>query len=125
MGSNPGMFHVHIPESERSGESTIGVSAGQAVKHTNFILGQNYPNPFNQGTHISYQLSKADYVLLSIYDLTGKKVMTMVNERQPKGSYILKWNSTDNDGNVVSSGIYFYRIQIDNVIKTRKMLLAK
>ncbi|MCB0312252.1 MAG: T9SS type A sorting domain-containing protein, partial [Calditrichaeota bacterium] len=70
----------------------------------------NYPNPFNPSTVIGYRLSVASRVELSIFDLLGKKVRTLVDERQPAGQYEVRWNGEDADGNALSAGIYFYRM---------------
>ncbi|MCB0312434.1 MAG: T9SS type A sorting domain-containing protein, partial [Calditrichaeota bacterium] len=84
----------------------------------------------NPTTVISYQLSVVSDVSLAIYDLQGKKVAGLVDARQRGGSYQVQWNGRDNAGRVVSSGMYFYRIEarfIDgaSTIEARKMLLLR
>jgi hypothetical protein len=71
-----------------------------------FGLGQNYPNPFNPTTAISFQLSSVSEVKLVVYDLLGREVAVLVNERKEPGSYEIKF-----DGSNLASGVYFYRIQ--------------
>ena len=86
-----------------------------------FFLEQNYPNPFNPTTTINYQLRAASGVELSIYNLLGQKVATLVNEKQPAGSYHIEWNAAG-----FSSGIYFYRLVTDKGFeKSRKLILLK
>ncbi len=85
-----------------------------------FLLEQNYPNPFNPSTTIRYQLPVASEVKLEVYDVLGKKVATLVNERQAAGYYQYVWNA-----NGLSSGVYLYRLQAGRFIETKKMMLVK
>jgi len=86
-----------------------------------FELQQNYPNPFNPSTTISYRLTSANNTELSIYNLVGQKVATIVNTRQAAGQYSYEWNA----GNF-ASGVYFYQLTVGNDISTtRKMILIK
>jgi len=87
---------------------------------TVFSLSQNYPNPFNPTTTIRYGLAQPCKVNLSIYDLLGKKILTMVNSYQPAGYY-----SVTLDARQLASGMYFYRIETEQFRQTRKMLLLK
>jgi hypothetical protein len=91
----------------------------------NYQLSQNYPNPFNPSTMINYQLPKANEVELSIFNVLGQKVVTLVSERQPAGSYRVQWNGRDKLGNTLVSGIYIYKLQAGSFIQTRKMTLIK
>lgn len=90
-----------------------------------YSLLQNYPNPFNSQTVISYQLKAAGKVVLEIYDELGNKVRSLLNEFKNEGSYKQSWDGKDNFGRTVSSGVYFYRLNSDGIIKTKKMLLIK
>jgi len=86
-----------------------------------FILQQNYPNPFNPKTVISYQLPTLSQVELSIYNILGQKVATLVSEKQPIGMYKVEW-----DASAYSSGIYLYKLTTDNGFsKTKKLVLLK
>ncbi|HMS65011.1 MAG TPA: T9SS type A sorting domain-containing protein [Ignavibacteria bacterium] len=88
-----------------------------------FSLNQNYPNPFNPTTKISYAIPFDGKVTLAIYDNTGKEVQSLVNGVQTAGFY-----SVNFDGSKLSSGVYYYRIELSgssNIIDTRKMLLVK
>ncbi|MBN1414076.1 MAG: lamin tail domain-containing protein [Bacteroidales bacterium] len=99
----------------------------QAKQHN--ILNQNYPNPFTDITYIDYQLYDDAQVKLSVYNMTGQQVVTLVNNRQPEGMYQVDWNGTDRYGNRVTNGMYFYRIEIVasdlSEVITRKMLLMR
>jgi hypothetical protein len=85
-----------------------------------FSLAQNYPNPFNASTIIKYALPHATHVTIEIYDIMGRKVETLLEGLQPAGYHSIVWNSGDN-----SSGVYFYWIQTEKFIETKKMLLIK
>ncbi len=87
---------------------------------TTFRLDQNYPNPFNPTTAISYQLSATSHVTLAVYDVLGRKVATLVDERQSEGSHTVVF-----DGSNYASGVYFYRLTAPGVNIVRKMLLEK
>lgn len=88
-------------------------------------LSQNYPNPFNLGTTISYSLERKAEVDLTIYNLLGQKVATLVNTTQPAGNYSVRWNGVTSSGNVAATGVYFYRLTTGEFRETRKMLLIK
>jgi len=90
-----------------------------------FKLTQNYPNPFNPTTSISYDLPKSSFVYLTIYDLTGKTVKTLVNSLQYAGYKTVQWNSTNQNNAPVPAGVYFYEVRAGNLSQTKKMLLLK
>ena len=84
-----------------------------------------YPNPFNPETTISYDLPEQSFVEITIYDMLGKKVRTIVNEKQNPGHKSILWNAKDDYGTVVSAGLYIYQVQAGNFIQTNKMILLK
>jgi len=88
-------------------------------------LIQNYPNPFNPTTQIKYNLLKADNVVVKVYDVLGKEVKTLVNERLNAGEKVVMWNGTDNSGKAVSSGTYFVKLETSSGVDTKKMMLLK
>ncbi len=90
-----------------------------------FKLDQNYPNPFNAKTTIFYSLEKESRVTIDIYDLSGNQVATIVSGTQPAGDHQLIWNGADSNGNPVSSGVYFYRMNAGRESLTRRMVLLK
>jgi hypothetical protein len=90
-----------------------------------YELYQNYPNPFNPSTTISYQLPKLSQVKLTIYNMLGQEVRRLVHARMPAGRYDVAWDGRDEDGKIVSSGVYLYRLQAGRVVETRQMLLLR
>ena len=90
-----------------------------------FALRNNYPNPFNPSTTIKYQLPDAADVRLEIYNVVGQSVRTLVDQQEAAGRYELQWDATNNNGQSLSSGIYFYRIQAGAFQEVKKMLLMK
>jgi len=85
-----------------------------------FSLAQNYPNPFNPTTVVSYQLPVGSNVRLVIFDILGREVATLVNERKAPGSYSVKF-----DGSHLASGVYFYRIVAGSFAETKRLLLIR
>ncbi len=90
-----------------------------------FLNLKNYPNPFNPSTTISFDLPKDSEVELSIYNIKGQKVATLLNENKLKGNHSVVWNGKDANNKSVSSGIYFSKLQTGNKTLTRKMILLK
>ncbi|GEM_PF-4080490 len=92
---------------------------------TQFVLEQNYPNPFNPTTTIRYTLRDAGHVSLRVYNSTGQLVNTLVSGVQPTGSHQATWDGTDANGRTVSSGVYFYSLEMENQRETRAMTFLK
>jgi hypothetical protein len=88
-----------------------------------FGLLQNYPNPFNPSTAISYQLSANNDVNLSIFNMNGQLVRTLVQGRQAAGGYQVEWDGLDDSGLPVSSGVYLCRLQTGERVFTQKLTL--
>ncbi len=101
------------------------LKAGKSAVPQEFSLWQNYPNPFNPETEISYALPTACHVKLSIYNLLGQRVRTLVNEHQAAGHKTVHWDGTDEKGNKVASGVYFYKIHGGEFTDAKKMILMK
>ena len=113
----PGYKQVLIPE------IPTGVNENKEMV-SDFRLYQNYPNPFNPSTIIKYSLSANSDVSLTIYDIMGKEIVTLVNKKQNAGNYEVNFNpSKINNG--LSSGVYFYQLQSADQVKTHKLLLLK
>ncbi len=92
----------------------------------NYYLGQNYPNPFNSSTTIEYNLPTREHINLSVYDIRGKTVKTLVDEIQGPEEYRTGWDGRSKEGNYLSSGVYLYRLRTgDGRSKTKKMTLIK
>jgi hypothetical protein len=93
----------------------------------NPVLNQNYPNPFNPLTNISFNLPEASKVDLNVYNIRGQKVRVLANaESKAKGVQNIQWNGKDDNGKKVGSGIYFYKLDVDNsVVDVKKCILLK
>ena len=98
----------------------VGINETSAEIPDRYLLNQNYPNPFNPVTKISYQLPEAGSVSLQIYNVLGKLVTTLVNERQNSGTYEVQF-----DGKELSSGVYFYRLNANGISILKMMTLLK
>lgn len=93
---------------------------------TRFELLQNYPNPFNASTVLKYRLPETAQAKLAIYNLKGQEIMTLVDYRQNQGEHGITWNGHTNQGVSAATGIYFYKLFIDNrVVATRKLAFLK
>ena len=101
------------------------VEDGGDKRPTDYVLEQNYPNPFNPVTTISYSLPTASDVELTIYNMTGQRVVTLQQGRQDAGSYRLQWHGNDQYSLQVSSGVYFYRLTTGTFTETKKMVLMR
>ncbi|MGH1363335.1 MAG: T9SS type A sorting domain-containing protein [Calditrichia bacterium] len=104
--------------------NAIGDDAGPANLN-DFTLHQNYPNPFNPSTTIVYELKRTAAVTVTVYDLLGREVVTLVSEQQPAGPQSVTWNGLDSSGQQVVSGIYVYQLKAGSATETRKMMLMK
>jgi hypothetical protein len=90
-----------------------------------FSLGPNYPNPFNPQTTIRFTLDASSYTTVTIYNILGQQVNTLVSEQMQPGEHTLVWNGRDSRGKPVSSGIYFYTIQAGERFESRKMVMMR
>lgn len=90
-----------------------------------FQLLQNYPNPFNPGTQIRFRIPETSNVVVTIFNISGEEIRTLVNERFDPGSHTLLWDGNDSAGNPVSAGIYLYRLETGDITKVRKMTRLK
>jgi hypothetical protein len=100
-----------------------GESAGNQAPR--FTFEQNFPNPFNPSTTLAYRLETPGNVRLIIFDIAGRRVATLVNQFQPLGRYTIKWSAVDWDGLKLVSGLYFARLQVDNLLAVKKLILTK
>jgi len=90
-----------------------------------YAIHQNYPNPFNPITTLRYGLPEDAMVNITIYDMMGRIVSTLVNENQSSGYKTLQWNATNDSGQPVSAGVYIYKIKAGHFAQTKKMILLK
>lgn len=119
-------FSVYISSEERdfwSDSITVvltGIADGEPNIPLEYALEQNYPNPFNPRTTIEFAIPKTGFVTLTIYDILGEKVATLISENLTAGSYKYQWETRG-----LVSGVYFYRIEATDFVKSRKMLLIR
>jgi hypothetical protein len=92
---------------------------------TVYALHQNYPNPFNPVTNLSYDLPEDAMVNITVFDMMGRVVRTLVNGQQSAGYKSLQWNGTNNSGQPISAGLYIYTIQAGEFSQTKKMIFLK
>jgi cytochrome c553 len=104
--------------------SAAGVSGGSGNRQS-YSLSQNYPNPFTAGTAIAYSLADRVHVSISIYDLGGRHIRTLVNEVQEPSRYRVTWDGTDDGGRALPSGIYFIRYSAGDYVFSRKVTLLR
>ncbi|NIW68183.1 T9SS type A sorting domain-containing protein [candidate division KSB1 bacterium] len=109
----------------RSAESVTSVKAVNKNELQSFVLEQNYPNPFNPSTEIRFELPVERHVNLIIYNVLGRKIKTLVDEVKEAGSHSVTWDGTDENGQPVPSGVYFYRFDAGMVSGTKKMILMR
>ena len=102
-----------------------GVADANGKIPTAFSIEQNYPNPFNPTTIINYGIPQNAEVTISIYNMLGQKVKTLVSEQKNAGAYSVQWNGDNEFGQKVASGPYIYKINAGNFIKSMKLLLLK
>jgi hypothetical protein len=109
---------------EGEGVGVVGIVGGESLPRR-FEVSQNYPNPFNPVTAIHYELPRASEVSLSVYNLLGQKVRTLVSGYQAAGRYNVEWQGNNDSGIPVSSGVYIYRFEAGDYQRTLKMILMK
>lgn len=102
-----------------------GVEMDPLPVPTTFELSQNFPNPFNPTTEIRFSLPRESEVKLVVFDIMGRVVATLVDQHMSAGGHRVTWNGRTQDGQAVSSGVYFYHMQADGFSATKKMALIK
>ncbi|MBS1494804.1 MAG: T9SS type A sorting domain-containing protein [Bacteroidetes bacterium] len=123
VGGGPNMSnHFAFIFKTTDGGGITGITYINSNVSDHFSLSQNYPNPFNPSTVILYQLSVAGFTTLKVFDLLGKEVAMLVNQKQNAGSYAVDFNSSEFN---LPSGIYFYTLNAGEFKETKKMILIK
>ena len=97
-----------------------GIDNGIDLMPDKITLLQNYPNPFNPTTTINYSIPKTSFVTIKVYDCLGREVTTLINEEKSSGNYIIKFNASK-----LSSGTYFYKLQVGSFVEVKKMLYLR
>jgi hypothetical protein len=125
FGGSPGIIVSCVDQSQNSGSDTVffirtDVAEKAGLFPTQYFLSDAYPNPFNPAGNFEFGLPKTSHVAIEIYDLTGRRIRTLVDEERQAGYYRVTWNAQD-----APSGVYFCRILADRFSDTKKMLLLK
>lgn len=110
-----------------SGDTTLVVSVKdeQQPLPEDSNLGQNYPNPFNPSTTVEYTLSKETVVSILIFDNSGRRVVSLVNERQAAGKHTIQWDGRDAQGIRLASGVYYYQLRTSEFVQTKRLIHLK
>ncbi len=103
----------------------VAIKGDPTTLPTGYILYQNFPNPFNPSTEIRFDLPAPAQVRLTVYNLLGAEVATLVQGELPGGHHTVTWDGKDHNGNAVASGIYFYRLKAADYAAQKKMILIK
>ena len=114
-----------LDDVELSGESVVDVANSNLNIPGEFHVYQNYPNPFNPSTTIRYSIPKSGNVIISIYDINGNLISTLLKAQQNAGTHEVSWNGKNNSEMPVVSGVYLYKVQAGNSSKISKMILLK
>ena len=112
---SPKLWEITLPE-----KGTTGIRTDKNVIPASYKLEQNFPNPFNPSTTIKYSVHKEGLVKITLYDVLGREVTSLVNEVKPVGNYEVNFNASN-----LTSGVYFYRMQAGSFIQVKKMILMK
>jgi len=119
--ANMKVYEVNLPDSTGGKEGALGNREDLKC----FALYQNQPNPFKDLTKIAFTLPRECKVSLFVYNVTGRRVRTLIDEKMKPGNYNLKWNGKDNHNRNLAQGIYFYRLQTEDFKDTKKTILLK
>jgi len=126
IGSNMAdLYNNALQARNRYNLSTDIADNGNGNLPSGFVLNQNYPNPFNPTTTISFILDKKQDIQLTVYNLLGQRVKILYTGAASAGAHQIEWDATDDSGKKVSSGVYFYRLNGDAQVASRKMTLLK
>jgi hypothetical protein len=118
-------YYYTVVAVKRSGDEIRSQTVEVRVKASTMSLSQNYPNPFNPSTTIRFSLDRVEAVSLAIYDNAGRHVRTLVDRRMTPGPYQESWDGKNAAGQIVSSGMYFYRLKAGKKFLTKKMIFLK
>lgn len=123
----PGIYYYWLADVERTGHTTFHGPVVVTYKNipASFRLAQSRPNPFNPNTTIEYDLPRTEQVVIRIYDILGREVRTLVNERQAPGFYEVVWHGRNQQGQAVGSGVYLYTLTAGDFVRSKKMTLLK
>jgi hypothetical protein len=119
-------YRYRVDVTDETGQRTLFETDAATVPKASLALYQNAPNPFHPTTAVRYYLPDVSVITISVYDIAGKLVKQLVDgEKQPAGIHEVEWNGKDDGGGVVSSGVYFCRMQAGTLTLSRKMILVR
>ena len=118
-------YRYRVGVSDEDGRRILFETEAVSAPVHSVVLNQNYPNPFNPTTTISFVLPETAHVNVSVFDVDGRLVRTLVDETLPDGFNETTWDGKDTKGNRVSSGVYLYRLQTGKTTLTKKLILLK
>ncbi|UCD93521.1 MAG: T9SS type A sorting domain-containing protein, partial [Candidatus Zixiibacteriota bacterium] len=98
---------------------------GRELLPAEFRLDQNYPNPFNPVTSIKFHLPRTTDVKLDVFNILGRRVVTLVDGKMRHGDHVVQWNGENSSGQQVASGVYFYRLSAEDFADSKKMVLIR
>ncbi len=117
---------VNVSEITSMIDNLIGASAIDNQKSPKkFVLHQNHPNPFNPSTVISFEINSIQKVSLKVYDIQGRFIRSLLNNTMHVGKHEISWDGHNNQGESVSAGVYYYRLQTESFNQTNKMTLIR
>ncbi len=108
-----------------SGAPPVSVETEDPIIPDEFIVHQNFPNPFNPETEIRFGLTRDTHVVISIYNMLGQQIGTLIDTQYAAGFHSVRWDGKDRNGRPVSSGVYLYQIQAGEFSRVRKMSLIR
>jgi hypothetical protein len=106
-------------------QTVVVVNNGESGGSSPSFRLRNYPNPFNPSTNVLFELTRNAEINLSVFNLLGQKVATLADGPMTAGEHAIEWNGLDENGTPVSSGIYFYKLRVDQTVISRKMMIVK
>ncbi len=115
--------HIVLPVT--SGATSVSAADRRETAPKKFVLGQNYPNPTAGATQISYSLPRMAAIRITLFNLLGQEIRTLVDGLVPPGAHTVSWNGRDEKGQPVAKGIYFYRLEAGDFVLTKKLLLTE
>lgn len=131
-GSNTALFYFTAISADGDttrhpvGNDSFRFSNGEVTIDRDFHLAQNFPNPFNPTTTISFNLAADGQVTLAIFNILGQRIRTLIDRQASRaGSHSMDWDGTNDDGELVSAGVYFYMLQTANFIEVKKMIMIR
>ena len=128
MNPNSLSFHISFPSLSIIPDWRIGNAPPNEYKPslpTQFHVFNNYPNPFNPYTTLNYELVIDQHINISIFDMLGRKIKTLVNEQQSRWKKSINWQATNNQGRPIAGGVYICSIKAGESVKSIKMVYLK